>query len=244
MAAMPIPSSYENLLRSGCPWVELRELGGLPNVKWCEETLCAWIAEPANTWSNLAYLAAAVALYLVARRETSRTLRFFAPAAVAVGLASFAYHASVAFATQVLDFWGMYFYFLLVLALNLVRLRWLPGTRLFRALWPAIFAFTVLTAAVGRAGLPVQAIIGLLIAATVFTEWRAGRVTPVATRRWFWVTLAIIAVAAACSAADASRLWCDPANHVLQGHALWHALGALALFASYFHYRQFRALYV
>jgi hypothetical protein len=118
----PHAAGCENLLRAGCPWVELRHWGGLPNVKWCEQSLCAWIAEPANTWSNLAYVLAAAALFALARRESSRTLRFFAPAALAVGLCSLVYHASVAFATQVLDFFGMYFYFLFLLALNLVRL--------------------------------------------------------------------------------------------------------------------------
>jgi len=233
----------ENLLKAGCPWVGLRAFSGLPNVKWCEATLCSWVAEPANTWSNLAYVAAAVALFVVARREGSRALRFFAPAALTVGLSSLAYHATVAFATQVLDFWGMYFYFLFLLALNLVRLGWLPGAALFRALIPSVFAFTLLTVGVARAGLPVQGIIALLIAATLVTEHLASRAAAVPTHRYFWMMLAIIAVAFACSAADVSRLWCDPQNHFVQGHATWHALGAVALFASYFHYRQFRASY-
>jgi hypothetical protein len=239
----PNATGCENLLRTGCPWVELRSWGGLPNLKWCEETLCSWIAEPANTWSNLAYVVAAVALYAVARRESSRTLRFFAPAALAVGLCSFAYHASVAFTTQVLDFFGMYFYFLLLLALNFVRLGWLPAATLFRALVPGIFGFTLLTVGIAHTGLPVQGIIGVLVAATLLTEYLASRARAVPTHRFFWTTLAFIAVAFACSAADASRLWCDPSNHLIQGHALWHALGAAALFASYFHYRQFRPLY-
>jgi hypothetical protein len=83
----------------------------------------------------------------------------------------------------------------------------------------------------------------VLIAATLLTEYLASRAYAVPTHRWFWTTLAIISVAFACSAADASRLWCDPTNHWLQGHALWHGLGAAALVASYFHYRQFRAMY-
>ena len=68
-------ADYENVLKEGCPWVELRQVGGLPNVKWCEETLCSVVAEPANTWSNLAYLVVAVLIYLAARNESQRTLR-------------------------------------------------------------------------------------------------------------------------------------------------------------------------
>ena len=33
----------------GCPWHSITETWGAPNVKWCEETLCQWISEPANT---------------------------------------------------------------------------------------------------------------------------------------------------------------------------------------------------
>lgn len=232
------------LLQPGCPWVPLREWGGLPNVKWCEETLCAWAAEPANTWSNLAYVLVGLVLFLVSRREPSRTLRFFAPAAVIVGSASLVYHASVAFVTQVLDFWGMYFYFLLLVGLNLVRMGKLPGRRFFPVLWPSIFGFTLLTVVVAKLGLPVQGIVLALVALTLATEVLASRALPVPTHRWFFLTLAIITVATACSVADASRLFCTPTNHVIQGHAAWHALGSGALLSSYFHYRQFRDRFV
>jgi hypothetical protein len=36
-----------------------------------------------------------------------------------------------------------------------------------------------------------------------------------------------------------TRTWCDPWHPWLQGHAFWHVLSALCLFAAYFHYRQF-----
>jgi hypothetical protein len=230
------PTELSRLLEPGCPWVDLRQWGGLPNVKWCEETLCAWIAEPANTWSNLSYLVAAAALFAWARREGSRALQFFAPAAAIAGLASLTYHASVAFVTQVFDFFGMYVYFLLLLGLNLARLGAVP--RSGRIFWPAVLVLTGLTVAVARAGLPVQGIIALLIAAILATEALASRARP-ARHGAFFLSLALIAAAAAFSAADASRLWCDPSNHWIQGHAIWHALGAAALFASFFHYRQF-----
>ena len=57
-------------------------------------------------------------------------------------------------------------------------------------------------------------------------------------------SLAVIAVAGAFSASDASRLWCDPSRHVFQGHAIWHVLNGIGLPLAFLHYRQFRALYV
>ncbi|NTV83388.1 MAG: hypothetical protein HGA23_03680 [Bacteroidales bacterium] len=97
--------------------------------------------------------------------------------------------------------------------------------------------------AVAKAGLPVQGIVMGLLAAVLATEALAARVETGVSRKWWWAALALIAAAAACSFADVSRLWCDPGDHVVQGHALWHVLGAAALFASYFHYRQFDPLF-
>lgn len=237
-------SDYPNLLKEGCPWVDLRQLGGLPNVKWCEETLCSVVAEPANTWSNLAYVLVAVLLFVAARGESQRTLRFFAPAAFWVGITSLVYHATVAFLTQVFDFWGMYIYFLLILFLNLVRMGALKKEALFKTLWISVFAFTGLTVAVAKAGLPIQGIIGLLIGTALVTEVLAVKRSSVkGQHRYFAATLFFIAIAAGFSGADASRAFCDRES-LIQGHAIWHCLGATALYFSYFHYRQYKALFV
>lgn len=236
-------SQYPALLDPSCPWGALREWGGLPNVKWCEETLCAVVAEPANTWSNLAFIVGAAALWRFNRHETSRTLRFWSQASVWVGLTSLAYHATVSFVTQVLDFFGMYFYFVLLVLLNLVRLRRLRKEKLFVTLWPAIAALTAFTVAVAKLGLPVQGIILVLLLLALGTEALASRREP-SRHGWFFAALAVIAAAATCSALDASRRWCDPHSHWLQGHAVWHCLSALSLVLTLFHYRQFRAQYV
>lgn len=226
-----------------CPWAPLREWSGLPNVKWCEQTLCAVVAEPANTWSNLAFIAGAVVLWRLNRGETSRTLRFWTQASVWVGLTSLVYHASVTFLTQVFDFFGMYFYFVLLLLLNLVRLKVLAKERLFVALWPGIALFTGITVAVAKLALPVQGIIVVLLLAALVTEGVASSRQPCG-HRWFFATLGVILVAGTFSALDASRRWCDPSNHVVQGHAIWHCLAAVSLVFSLLHYRQFRAQFV
>jgi len=42
-----------------------------------------------------------------------------------------------------------------------------------------------------------------------------------------------------CSMLDATRIWCDPSNHIYNGHALWHILTAIALFLYFQFYQQF-----
>lgn len=236
--------AYPQLTNPACAWTPLREWGGLPNVKWCEETLCSLVAEPANTWSNLAYVLLAAGLWYWNRSETNRMVRFWAPTAFWVGITSLVYHASVAFVTQVLDFWGMYFFFGLVLLLNLLRLGKVAAPTFFRTLYASIFALTGVTVLVAKLGLPVQGIIGVMIVLTLATEAWATRVsaTPV-KHRALAGCLVFIAIAFGFSAADASRAWCDPADHVFQGHAIWHCFGAVAIGFAHFHYRQFAGLF-
>jgi hypothetical protein len=229
-------------LNPECPWGPLRAAGGLPNVKWCEETLCGWISEPANTWSNLAFVVAGVFLWWVARGERSRTLRFFGPAAVLVGVSSFVYHMSITFVLQVFDFFGMYSYFVMLILLNLVRLGSVGAASFFRALWPTVGALTVLTVVLAKGHLPIQGIVAVLLVVAVVTEVVATRKqrTPYG---YFLLALGTIAVAAAFSASDVSRRWCDPHSHLLQGHAIWHVLNSVGIGFSYFHYRHVRALF-
>jgi hypothetical protein len=50
---------------------------------------------------------------------------------------------------------------------------------------------------------------------------------------WYPLGLVLLGAAALASALDVTRVACDPTNHWLQGHALWHVLTALALLAFY-----------
>jgi hypothetical protein len=237
-------ADYPNISNPECVWTPLRELGGLPNVKWCEETLCSVIAEPANTWSNLAYLIVAAWLWWFTRKDESRTLRFWAPVAFWVGITSFVYHATVSFLTQVFDFWGMYFFFGLVLLLNLLRMGKLGADKVFKTLYLSIGGLTVFTVIVAKLHLPVQGIVAVMLVLILLTEFLASRAskTPVAYR-FLALSLIAVAVAFAFSASDATGARCDPKDHVFQGHAIWHVFGSISMAFAHLHYRQFKALF-
>jgi hypothetical protein len=151
-----------------------------------------------------------------------------------VGLFSGVYHASYTFLLQFFDFVGMFLFCFLVLTLNALRLGWidsrrrlpffLGGTALLSALVPLGFAV----------GFPIQALVLLLILAMLGQEWvLRRRERPAARYAPYLVALALISAAALFSALDVTRLWCDPANHWVQGHALWHLLSAASLVALY-----------
>lgn len=221
----------------GCPWHDLSQYG-LPNVNWCEETLCAAVNEPANAYSNLAYVFMALIMWSLSRTLRSGTLHRFAPAATLVGVVSFVYHASNTYVTQVLDFLGMYVFCFLLLLLNVERLGGLGRRAAQRALPLCVFAATTFTAVVAPLGFPIQSLIGMLILGIVVTEILLRR-RRVYSLRYFFLSLLLLTAGAMCSALDVTRRLCDPTNHVLQGHAAWHVLSAASLLMAFLHYRQF-----
>ena len=87
-----------------CPW------GGWtpPDLQHCEANLCGWITTPANTWSNLAYVAVGVWIWRRAAKRDLLAAGGLGPVSIAVGVTSFAFHASYTFAGQVLDYGGMF----------------------------------------------------------------------------------------------------------------------------------------
>ena len=229
-------------LEPGCPWYELSELR-LPNVDWCEAQRCAWVVEPANAWSNLAYLVVGALLYWLARDSRSPALRFFAPAAAIVGVSSGIYHASYTFVLQILDFFAMYVFCYLLLTLNLRRLGLLGAGSWWRWYLGLVLGTTALTVAIDFLEVPIQGLVALLIAAIVASEaWIRRRSRAAYGLVFFLLAMALLAAGGVASALDVSRTWCDPAHPFLQGHAIWHLLSAACLFAVYFHYRQFEEL--
>ncbi len=202
---------------------------------------CAWVVEPANTWSNLAYVLVGFGLWAVARDSPSPHLRAFAPAAIAVGVASGIYHASYTFVLQILDFLGMYVFCYLLLTLNLRRLGLLGPGDWWRRFWQLVAGTTVLTVALDFLEVPIQGLVFLLIVAIVASElwiWRRGQG---AALRFFGLSMGLLSAGAVFSVLDLTRAWCDPMHPFLQGHAVWHVLSALCLFVAFFHYRQFEA---
>lgn len=207
-------------------------------MDWCEAQRCAWVVEPANTWSNLGFVAVGLALCWIARGSPSRALRFFGPAALIVGVTSLAYHASYTFALQVLDFFGMYVFCWLLLTLNLVRLGLVRSETWWRRFWQLVAVTTAATVAIDFLEVPIQGVVLLLIVAIAASEILLYRRDGPYPLRAFLLALGALASGAVFSGLDVTRVWCDPTHPVLQGHAIWHVLSALCLFAAYTHYRQ------
>lgn len=231
---------YPNPHGLTCPWFDTTNALGSPNIKWCEETLCNWISEPANTWSNLGYLIVALGIcYRSWQNKDPLSLRIFGPIIIFMGSMSFFYHQSNFYGSQVLDFIGMFIFVGWAIGMNLIRM----GVSHPKKLIPFIAAFTLtLTALVHimyRSGLKFQGLILVSALIIVATEFRAQKIkaTPFF---WFYASLGLLTIALSFSVADAQRIWCDPSSHgwFSQGHAIWHWIAALAMGTIYHHYQR------
>lgn len=233
---------YPNPHPPSCPWHESANMFGAPNIKWCEAPVCGWVSEPANTWSNLAFLVVALIVFLQCRKSPHLELRWMGPAMFFMGLCSGIYHASNNYLSQMFDFIGMYLLLFWFLAINLRRSGLIAQARQFQVFVAMVLAGIVLVHLMYLTGMRFQLIIAVASVAVLATEFTARHRSAVerVPLRWFGASLVLLIVAQGFSLADLMRVMCDPHDHFLQGHALWHVLGGASLFCSVQHYRQMR----
>jgi hypothetical protein len=218
------------------PWYFMSSRG-LPNVKWCEETLMGWITEPANTWSNLAFLIVGWIIFSQAKKSKNVFLKYFAVAAILCGLGSGLYHASYNFIFQVGDFLGMYLIFFLPLLLNVQRL----GIQIKKPLVTysaLVVLYTVLTVIFYYQNIPIQLLIVSILIAIIGTEFILYNKNRAPNYTNFFLSLMSLGIGATFSALDVTRTVCDPQNHIFQGHATWHLFSALTIYFNFKFYQE------
>lgn len=232
--------TYPNPHGPSCPWYDITEKVGAPNIKWCEETLCSWVSEPANTYSNIGYLIVGLILvYLGLKHKHNSNMRQYGPIIFFMGAMSFYYHQSNFYGSQILDFVGMFFFVGWAIAMNLVRLGKIKYKNM---IWFNLGLGTFYTIAMHImyvTGVKFQGIVLVSGFAIMATEIMA-RKKAVIHYRWFTSTIVILIVAFGFSIADGKRIWCDPTQHgwLSQGHAVWHWIASFAMLTLYLHYSQ------
>lgn len=199
-----------------------------------EAALARLIREPQNTWSNLAFVICGAWL---ATASTLRVSRLAGGALIVVGIGSFLYHASASTTFRTLDVGAMYglFFILVCLAAASLSGRILRLTENHPALILAcagLFAL-VLTLSRGFELFDFKPLsIASATAVTTLLLFGSG-LTVILRQRGGWLkgltALTLFAVAATCQIGDRPGGWlCDP-KHVIQAHAIWHLLSAVAL---------------
>jgi len=221
----------------GCFWHDMAEKYGAPDIKYCEETICSFISEPANSWSNFAIMLVGLLIYLKYRNRRSELLamKYYGPNMVVVGFFSFVYHLSNNFLTQYFDFLGMYSFFGLMLFVHLEFLGKLKPEKILSYFLLSFIPFSIVFFILRAMGLPVQLSIGVVNIACFVTLIMAVMRAKV-NYRYLLVSLFLFALAITSQLLDINRVACDPQNHWFQFHAMWHFFNALGMGGLFFFY--------
>lgn len=214
-----------------CPWDDWD-----PAVlHFCERELCAWVEQPANTWSNAVYLLVGVLIIVLARREGRASLGWLGVIAIVIGLGSAFFHASSTYAGEVTDVAMMYLFSAFAVTFNARRAFGIAhparlysavagGSIVLMALWMdvAIFLFAA----------------HIVVAGVLEIRIRRKRIQEVRYRALFLLCLFFL-IAWGFWWLDVLKIVCDPDEHVFQGHAAWHVLNSFSVYFAYRFYAQF-----
>ena len=215
-----------------CPWQGFQPA----TIKFCEEQLCSWVTQPANTWSNIAFVIVGILIYRQAQTLKQNGLKLIGVSGVLVGLGSTMFHASSTFLFEVFDLLGMFMISGILLCFNLQRLTGisnLTNTAIYIALNAASVALMLVWHPSGIATFAVQLTVALTL--EILLHIRRDEIN----YRPFLYMTGIFTLSLIIWGLDISKTLCDPHNHILTGHAVWHLLNAAAIYFIFKFYSQF-----
>lgn len=200
----------------------------------------ALILQPANAWSNAGYVFAGFLMILLARGPDWRSA--FPPAAatvlgiaaILVGLGSVLLHATLTLWGQFFDVAGMYFVsgFMAISALAAWR-----GLSARQAAWAYAGLLMLLLAVLYQVPEVRRWLFAVVLLAAIAVELGfARRQRRRAKLGYYLAGMLTNAMAFAIWNLDQYGLVCAPQS-LVQGHAIWHLLGAVALWLAFLYYR-------
>jgi hypothetical protein len=220
-----------------CPW------SSLPHIpaSFCEQSVCGWIRQPANTWSNLGFIVVGVIVLLRTRRDHTGHLRGIGYIAIATGLGSAFFHASETFFGVLFDYVGMFLAASYMLAVNVRRLTMWNRVSIAVLFWTSFIipiSLMFISTEVARPYFMIQ-MSTCCIGIELILRFRHGHRV---NYKWLVVNWFVFSIGFAFWILDSDHKLCDPTNHFMNGHAAWHLLNAVSIYALYEYYRQFGAL--
>lgn len=204
----------------------------------------ALILQRANSWSSLGFVFAGCLMIVLARAPawhsamTPVSAVAFGITAIIVGLGSVLLHATLTLWGQFLDVLGMYLVgsFLLVSALARWR-RMADGQAiaLYLLLCLVLVGVLIVAPEVRRWLFAVVLIAAIVLELGLARPRRQG-----VRLRFYLAGILVNAIAFAIWNLDQHGLACAPSS-LIQGHAIWHLLGAVATWLTFAYYRSERA---
>lgn len=233
--------AFLNLL--GSDWTRFLPATCLATHCFCEFPRAgALVLQPANSWSSFGFVL--VGYWILFAPRGSSAIRFggwpaawFGFTAIVIGVGSFLLHATLTLWGQFYDVFGMYLLSGFLIAYAVQRWRDLPN-------WAAATLYLAVCAVLITSLWIVPEtrrwLFALVIVIAIAVELIFARPHRYNVRvSLFGYGLILNAVAFGIWILDNTRTVCAPTSWV-QGHALWHLLGAAAVYFNYLYYRSER----
>jgi len=215
-----------------CPWQGFQPA----TIKFCEDQLCSWITQPANTWSNIGFVIVGLYIYRQAKATKQSRLMLLGFSSILVGVGSTMFHASSTFFFEVFDLLGMFMISGILFCFNLQRLTGISNrinTIIYIGLNAASVALLLSWHPSGIATFAVQ--IAAALTLEILLHVRRDEIS----YRYFVYMCGTFFVSFTFWGLDISKTLCDPHNHIFSGHAVWHILNACAIYFIFRFYSQF-----
>lgn len=213
-----------------CPWHGWAP----PALVFCEEALCSWIKTPSNAWSNLAFVFVGIWILFKERKNMGGLLFGYGPIVILIGLLSFFYHASGSRLGEIGDLSSMFLMGVFLAVTNSERMGWITVRQTKVLFWTLNIFFTTLLFWITDLGAPlffVQCMFALYLELKLRKQGKGAD-----TYKYFIAAFFVWLAAQTIWALDLFRIVCNPQNHILQGHAVWHILMAGLAGLIYKHY--------
>lgn len=201
------------------------------------------LLQPANTWSSFGYvLIGSLMLALPYERDPGSALsgisgRTLGVTAIVVGVGSGLLHATLTLWGQFFDVLGMYLVGSFLMVSALARWRRIPdgAAVVIYALLCLLLVVILIVAPEVRRWLFAVLLILAIVIELVFARTRR----PSAKIAFYLWGLAATATAFGIWVMDQNGVVCAP-HSLIQGHAVWHLLGAASLWLTFNYYRSER----
>lgn len=213
-----------------CPWHYLEQ----QSYPFCETQLCGWVQQPANTYSNLAYLVVAIMIWRSSAR-TQAIRKFFAGAVFVLFLFSTFFHTSGSVLGKFVDVAAMYVISMGLLTFALQRYYRLSP---LRAQFIYGLGLTISITSLAITGQGNVLFMSEVLAAVLFEVLLVRQKRDTLVPRRLFQSLGAFAVAATMWLLDVKKILCWPDVHYFSGHAMWHLFCAVALWFIYRAYSQ------
>jgi hypothetical protein len=198
------------------------------------------IVQPANSGSSYGYAFAGFLMILLARGRNWQSgfapmaAQFFGMTAIFVGLGSVLLHATLTLWGQFFDVMGMYLVSGFMLVSAIARARGLTDRNAAILYAVVVGALLAILYAVPEVRRWLYAVV--LIAAIILELGFARPRRPQVKLRYYVAGLLTKALAFTIWNLDQNGIVCAP-DSLLQGHAIWHLLGATSLWLTFLYYR-------